>query len=192
MAVLGNSETTLLNDTAYGNETSHKGGDTYVAKIVTPFPSWLKPNDVLTAIKPWINVALDKKQDPPHFWYAASAGDGLVWVADRMLWLGLRATCGDDPEAIIAAGDEALRRDYLYTLVTYFIQKRLVDNRFIGPNYYSVMATVISNSGRPIKRVLTPFFTDAFGVIASDLEKLKTPEMYKYVKRIYVPEGKND
>ncbi len=49
---------------------------------------------------------------------AVSMANGIVYVKPEVLWNAIQETCaGRDSHVLAAAGDEAAKRDFIYTVV---------------------------------------------------------------------------
>jgi len=166
------------------NPLGHKPPDkdpTHAPERV-PLP-WFNPDSILTELKPWINVVAQGK------WGAVSMPDGLVYVNQDCLWGGLKKSASDEvlAQLLAADADEATKRSILYTVVWQLSEQRnAIAADMIDPNYYMIPVIILTGTGKPIagQPLLIPFRAEAFGMLPSDLESLKSPNLRRMVKSI--------
>lgn len=144
---------------------------------------WFFPDVVLTELKQWINVVAQSK------WGAVSMPDGLVYVNQDCLWGILKETVRPEDKATLLAadGDAGDKRDILHSVVWQLSEQRhAIAADLIDQNYYMIPVAIISGSNKPIAGTpfLIPFRSEAFGMLPSDLEELKSPNLRRMVKSI--------
>lgn len=151
---------------------------------------WFMPDNLLNELKQWINVVAQGK------WGAISMPDGLVYVNQDLLWALLKETVSPEikPSLIAADADESERRSILHSVVWQLSEQRhAIAADMLNPNYYMIPVVIINGSNKQIKGqpMLVPFRSEAFGMLPSDLEALKGPNIRRMVK-IVRPRTSND
>lgn len=167
-------------DDPLGHKAPDKSPTHVPERIAVP---WFDPSALLLELKPWINVVAQGK------WGAVSMPDGLVYVNQDCLWGGLKKCAPDDVKVklLAADADEAVKRSILYTVVWQLSEQRnAIAADMIDPNYYMIPVVIITGTGKPIngQPLLIPFRAEAFGMLPSDLEALKSPNLRRMVKSI--------
>ena len=153
----------------------------YIPKKVS-LPSSLDTDALLAAIKKQINQFERGSQGIQ--WNAISMPNGLVYVKTDGLWQAILEVCPDDTTIRAAGGDEATKRDFLYTVVWKLGEKDAVLTEMMGGNYYTIKTSVIGENDKLSTWFLIPFRASAFGVLPSDLESTKPAILKKIVKAI--------
>jgi hypothetical protein len=145
-------------------------------------PSSLDINALLAAIKKQINQV--ERGSFGIQWNAISMSNGLVYVKTDGLWQAILEVCPDDTTIRAAEGDEATKRDILYTVVWQLGAKDAVTTEMMGTNYYTIKTSVIGENDKISTWLLIPFRASAFGVLPSDFESTKPAILKKIVKAI--------
>jgi hypothetical protein len=110
--------------------------------------------------------------------------DGMVYVKTDGLWRAILEVCSDDTTIQAAGGDEATKRDILYTVVWNLGAKDAVATEMMASSYYTIKTNVISENEKLSSWLLIPFRASAFGVLPSDFESAKPAILKKIVKEI--------
>lgn len=145
-------------------------------------PTSLDTDALLAAIKKQINQV--ERGSFGIQWNAISMPNGLVYVKTDGLWQAVLEVCPDDTSIRAAEGDEATKRDILYTVVWQLGAKDAVATEMMGTNYYTIKTSVIGENDKISTWLLIPFRASAFGVLPSDLESTKPAILKKIVKAI--------
>lgn len=145
-------------------------------------PTSLDTDVLLAAIKKQINQV--ERGSLGIQWNAISMPNGLVYVKTDGLWQAILEVCPDDTFIRAAGGDEATKRDILYTVVWKLGEKDAVLTEMMGGNYYAIKTYIISENDNVTNWFLVPFRASAFGVLPSDLESTKPAILKKIVKAI--------
>lgn len=142
---------------------------------------WLSLEALLTELISWVNLLIKDR------WGAVSMPDGIVYVNHDCLWGVLKKIAPANPTLLTADADESSKRNILYSVVWTLSEKRnAIAAEMIGPGYYMIPVTIVTGTGKRVggSPLLIPFKAEAFGVLPSALEKMKSPELWKMVKSI--------
>jgi hypothetical protein len=159
------------------------GPDTSVPELFRIELPWFDPDKLLFAIKDLINVVSDTR------WKAVSMPDGTVYVNNSALWNELKKIAPVEIRADLAAAtlDQAKIRKIVFNVVWILSEKRnAIAAEMLKPEHYMVPVVIISGSGRQVQgdSMMIPFRAEAFGVLPSELEKLKSTKLRGMVKLI--------
>jgi hypothetical protein len=171
------SEQSAATDHPLGSEPKVQ----YKPKKVT-LPDSFDTDSLLTAIKKQINQV--ERGSLGIQWNAISMANGLVYVKTDGLWQAILEVCPDDTTIRAAGGDEATKRDILYTVVWQLGAKDAVATEMMGANYYTIKTSIIGENDKISYWLLIPFRASAFGVLPSDFESTKPAILKKIVKAI--------
>lgn len=149
---------------------------------------WLFCDTVLDELKKHINVITQNK------WGAVSQTDGRVYVNQDLLWHVLKQTVDKEvlPNLLAADAEESTKRDILYSVVWQLSEDRnAIAAETLSPDYYMISVIVTTGTNKPLPGniMLIPFRAEAFSALASDLEALKGPNLYRMVKTIRPRQG---
>jgi len=145
-------------------------------------PSSLDTDALLAAVKKQINQF--ERGSLGIQWNAISMPNGLVYVKTDGLWQAILEVCPDDTSIRAAGGDEATKRDLLYTVVWKLGEKDAVLTEMMGDSYYTIKTSIIGENDKISTWLLIPFRASAFGVLPSDLESTKPAILKKIVRAI--------
>ena len=155
----------------------------YVPKRIDLY--WFDAEYFLAELKPRINVLTGKR------WGAASMNDGLVYVSIQCFWEVLQQVAPDDIKIILSIARESDKRNSIFTAVRRLGEEnQAIMLSYMNPTYNTIETKIIdwndheqrTSHGKPF--LMIPFKAEAFGVLPSDLEALKTSAFSKVVKRI--------
>lgn len=146
-------------------------------------PEWLNLDAVLTYIAERINIVI-KDPELKGLWHAYSVADGFVWVSEKLVWKAVKEVAGHQLDLITADGDEAVRRNWLYSIVRRFGERGDVCIAMMKEGYYQAPVTIITGTGRSLPGFYVPFLSRAFGVDATTLERRKGSQIRGLVKNI--------
>jgi hypothetical protein len=121
---------------------------------------------------------------------AVSMANGIVYVKPEVLWNAIQETCaGRDSHVLAAAGDEAAKRDFIYTVVWNLGKtKDATVLEMMANSYYTIKTAVISDNDKVSTWSLIPFRASAFGVLPSEFESTKPAILKKLIKEIKIKE----
>lgn len=154
---------------------------TYVTKEATAVDSWLDPDIMLAEIKKWINVAKS------NGWGAVSMPDGLIYVTPVLFWQTIKLVAPDDIKSELGAcdTDRAKKDSVMLGAVTLLSERKdAVAIETMRAGYFTATTVVLSGGGKPSQKFLIPLRAHAFGLLPSELEGMKTPELLSLVKSI--------
>jgi len=146
-------------------------------------PSWLSLDAVLLYIAEHINAVI-KDDEMKGLWQAYSTADGYVWVKENLLWKAMKEVSGPRAQFLAADGDEATRRNWLYSVVRKLGEQGAICTAMMKKGYYQVPVTVMTGTGKTFSTFSIPFFARAFNVDAHQLEHLKGSQIRGLVKNI--------
>jgi len=117
--------------------------------------------------------------------------NGMVYVRPEGLWNAIQETCaGRDASILTAAGDEAAKRDFIFTVVWNLGKtKDATAIEMMAKSYYTIKTAVISDNDKVSTWSLIPFRASAFGVLPSEFESTKPAILKKLVKEIKLKEA---
>lgn len=145
---------------------------------------WFDPNEFLEKLLPHVNRVTSGR------WLACSMPDGVVYVQPRLFWMILKemAQARGVQEVLSADSDDALKRDYLYTILKQIQQhKNAVETSLIREGYFSAPFIVKMKTGESYRVLYIPLkASEAFGVSAGELESRKTGKL-KEIEAIVPP-----
>ena len=150
--------------------------------------SWYDADNILALIKRQVNQV---ERTPSGIqWQAVSMANGIVYVKPEVLWNAIQETCaGRDSHVLAAAGDEAAKRDFIYTVVWNLGKtKDATVLEMMANSYYTIKTAVISDNDKVSTWSLIPFRASAFGVLPSELESTKPAILKKLIKEIKIKE----
>jgi len=146
-------------------------------------PNWLSLDAVMLYIAEHINIVI-KDDEMKGLWQAYSTADGHVWVKENLLWKAMKEVTGPRVDLLAADGDEATRRNWLYSVVRKLGEQGAVCTAMMKKGYYQVPVTVMTGTGKTFSTFSIPFFARAFNVEAHQLERLKGSQIRGLVKNI--------
>jgi len=143
--------------------------------------SWLKIQEFLQELKKEINRVVDGK------WIAFSMPDGVVYVHPTGLWAIIKKLALKEriPEVITCEGDKTLKRSILVSLIKILRKEGCIEEGLIQEGYFSAPFLVHREDEKePVRVLYTPFRAEAFGVMPSELEKLKEGTVLKKITKV--------
>lgn len=154
-----------------------------------PLPSWYDADNIISVIKQQVNQ-VERTPSGVH-WQAVSLANGIVYVKPEGLWKAIQETCaGRDATILAAAGDEAAKRDFIFTVVWELGKvKDAIAIEMMASSYFTIKTAVISDSDKITNWLLIPFRASAFGVLPSEFESTKPAILKKLVKDIRIKEA---
>ena len=150
---------------------------------------WYDADNILALIKRQVNQ-VDRTASGVQ-WLAVSMPNGMVYVRPEGLWNAIQETCaGRDASILTAAGDEAAKRDFIFTVVWNLGKtKDATAIEMMAKSYYTIKTAVISDNDKVSTWSLIPFRSSAFGVLPSEFESTKPAILKKLVKEIKLKEA---
>ena len=117
--------------------------------------------------------------------------NGIVYVKPEGLWKAIQETCaGRDASVLVAAGDEAAKRDYIFTVVWELGRsKDATAIEMMAKSYFTIKTAVINDNDKVANWLLIPFRASAFGVLPSEFESTKPAILKKLIKDIKLKEA---
>ena len=132
---------------------------------------WFNPQEFLQELRPYIN-RLDGGR-----WDAFSMSSGYVYFQVKVLWEAAKkiARKKDSMDVLLGDGDEELRQNILYSIVSRLrTEKDAIARGLIRDTYFGAPFVVTMKDGRKFdKGYYTPFNAEAFSSTVSELEALK-------------------
>jgi len=152
-------------------------------------PSWYDADNILALIKHQVNQ-VERTASGIH-WTAVSMANGIVYVKPEGLWKAIQETCaGRDASVLAAAGDEAAKRDYIFTVVWELGKiKDATAIEMMAKSYFTIKTAVIGDNDKVTNWLLIPFRASAFGVLPSEFESTKPAILKKLIKDIKLKEA---
>ena len=124
-------------------------------------------------------------------------GVGKSWVARTMLQYlidnaiprasieTIKEVSSYDPVVYASEGFESEKRNLMFTVVSELARTRnALATGHVADGYYTSQVSIITGGGKRVPYLLIPFTAEAFGVLPSALEELKTPQLKRMVKEI--------
>ena len=151
-----------------------------------PLPSWWDKDVVIEAVQRDLNRVIHDNSGRAYWNVFSEPGTGHLWATEQFLWEVLKAMAkGTDASLLLADGDKAKKRDYLYTIVRELGREKLIDVDRMAEGYYTVPVNVVNRAGS-IPKFLIPFVDMAFPGLQSDREALKSVFLEKMVTKITI------
>ena len=168
-------------------ERDHPLGGMETEEIPLPVaqevPSWFDADAILAAIKKRINQ-IEDSAGRPH-WVAVSSNRGVVFVHPDGLWSALKEVREKNPTLLAADGDEATKRNLLYTVVWELHRvKGAIATDYVSRKYYTTQTTIVPGGGKGFSVLLVPFKVEAFGETDASLDEIKSSRLRKMVRDI--------
>jgi len=118
-------------------------------------------------------------------WSVVSMPNGLIYVNPDALWETIKEVSSYDPVVYASEGFESEKRNLMYTVVSELARtKNALATGHVADGYYTSQVSIITGGGKRVPYLLIPFTAEAFGVLPSALEELKTPQLKRMVKEI--------
>lgn len=147
-------------------------------------PDWYNTDDLIKEIGGMINRIYDAKGGKKT-WKAYSGENAIVWANETAVWDALQNIGGaNDADFLVTAGNEALRRNLVYSVVRKLGEERKVFTEMIGKTYYQMPVTILTGGGRSFSSFLIPFQQEVFGMTTEDLENRKKSVLHRMVASI--------
>ncbi|TYO96728.1 HD domain-containing protein [Geothermobacter ehrlichii] len=153
------------------------------------FPDNLDLEAVLSGLKKRIN-RIEKGR-----WSVVSIPEGLVLCQPDALWKEIRRVGKRTPELLLGDADEETKRKILAAVVERMSSElKAIETSIVAEGYYTSQCLVVMGSGKAFRSLLIPFRAEAFGVLPSHLEALKSPLLRQMVRKVKLPNqtGENE
>lgn len=146
-------------------------------------PDWFNADAIVTSLKNRINVV--ETTPKGEQWSVVSMPNGLIYVNPDALWETIKEVSSYDPMVYALEGFESEKRNLMYTVVMELARTRnALATGHVADGYYTSQVSIITGGGKRVPYLLIPFTAEAFGVLPSALEELKTPQLKRMVKDI--------
>jgi hypothetical protein len=146
-------------------------------------PDWFNADAIITSLKNRINVV--ESTSKGEQWSVVSMPNGLIYVNPDALWETIKEVSSYDPVVYASEGFESEKRNLMYTVVSELARTRnALATDHVADGYYTSQVSIITGGGKRVPYLLIPFTAEAFGVLPSALEELKTPQLKRMVKEI--------
>ncbi len=146
-------------------------------------PDWFNADAIITSLKNRINVV--ETTPKGEQWSVVSMPNGLIYVNPDALWETIKEVSSYDPVVYASEGFESEKRNLMYTVVSELARTRnALATGHVANGYYTSQVSIITGGGKRVPYLLIPFTAEAFGVLPSALEELKTPQLKRMVKEI--------
>ncbi len=146
-------------------------------------PDWFNADAIITSLKNRINVV--ETTSKGEQWSVVSTPSGLIYVNPDALWETIKEVSSYDPVVYASEGFESEKRNLMYTVVSELARTRnALATGHVADGYYTSQVSIITGGGKRVPYLLIPFTAEAFGVLPSALEELKTPQLKRMVKEI--------
>lgn len=146
-------------------------------------PDWFNADAIITSLKNRINVV--ETTSKGEQWSVVSMPNGLIYVNPDALWETIKEVSSYDPVVYASEGFESEKRNLMYTVVSELARtKNALATGHVADGYYTSQVSIITGGGKRVPYLLIPFTAEAFGVLPSALEELKTPQLKRMVKEI--------
>ena len=146
-------------------------------------PDWFVADAIIASLKKRINVV--ESTSKGEQWSVVSTPNGLIYVNPNALWETIKEVSGYDPVVYASEGFESEKRNLMFTVVSELARTRnALATDHVADGYYTSQVSIITGGGKRVPYLLIPFTAEAFGVLPSALEELKTPQLKRMVKEI--------
>jgi hypothetical protein len=146
-------------------------------------PDWFNADAIISSLKKRINVV--ESTSKGEQWSVVSTPNGLIYVNPDALWETIKEVSSYDPVVYASEGFESEKRNLMYTVVSELARTRnALATGHVADGYYTSQVSIITGGGKRVPYLLIPFTAEAFGVLPSALEELKTPQLKRMVKEI--------
>jgi len=152
-----------------------------------PSPTNLDLGAVLDGVRARINK-LEKGR-----WSVISTPEGVVLCQPDALWQVVKKLGGKAPELLLGDADGSIKRRILGEIVERMDKERqAIDTSLIQAGYHTAQCLVVMGSGKAMRLPLIPFKAEAFKVLPSQLEALKTPGLRNMVNTVKFNQKKGE
>lgn len=146
-------------------------------------PDWFNADAILSSLKKRINFV--ESTPKGEQWSVVSTPSGLIYVNPNALWETIKEVSNYDPVVYASEGFESEKRNLMFTVVSELARTRnALATGHVADGYYTSQVSIITGGGKRVPYLLIPFTAEAFGVLPSALEELKTPQLKRMVKEI--------
>lgn len=146
-------------------------------------PDWFDADAILSLLKKRINVV--ESTPKGEQWSVVSTPSGLIYVNPNALWETIKEVSNFDSMVYASEGFESEKRNLMFTVVSELARTRnALATGHVADGYYTSQVSIITGGGKRVPYLLIPFTAEAFGVLPSVLEELKTPQLKRMVKEI--------
>ncbi len=146
-------------------------------------PDWFNADAILSSLKKRINVVESTQKGEQ--WSVVSTPSGLIYVNPNALWETIKEVSNFDSMVYASEGFESEKRNLIFTVVSELARTRnALATNHVADGYYTSQVSIITGGGKRVPYLLIPFTAEAFGVLPSALEELKTPQLKRMVKEI--------
>ncbi|MEI6827681.1 MAG: HD domain-containing protein [Desulfuromonadales bacterium] len=146
-------------------------------------PDWFDADAIVASLKKRINVV--ESTSKGEQWSVISTHNGLIYVNPNALWETIKEVSNYDPVVYASEGFESEKRNLMFTVVSEMARTRnALATDHVADGYYTSQVSIITGGGKRVPYLLIPFTAEAFGVLPSALEELKTPQLKRMVKEI--------
>ena len=146
-------------------------------------PDWFNADAILSSLKKRINVV--ESTSKGEQWSVVSTPSGLIYVNPNALWETIKEVSNFDSMVYASEGFESEKRNLIFTVVSELARTRnALATDHVAGGYYTSQVSIITGGGKRVPYLLIPFTAEAFGVLPSALEELKTPQLKRMVKEI--------
>lgn len=132
---------------------------------------WFNVEEFLQQLLTHVNVLVQGR------WLACSMPNGIVYVQPRLVWMILKSLAVNKGihDVFFAESDEALKRNYLYTVLKQIQHhKNAVETSLIQEGYFSAPFVVRMKTGETYRTLYIPLRAyEAFGISVGELEARK-------------------
>jgi hypothetical protein len=131
--------------------------------------SWLNPDELIAAIKPYINKIIN------GFFYAFSMKNGYVYVQTGLLEEKIKKLGSEamDQTTKDMSMDKSLRQSVLLSVAGVLREKGFIANDLIKRDYFGGRFVLKMKDGTAVNGYFTPFNADAFSNSIGELEAKK-------------------
>ena len=151
--------------------------------VMLDIPDWFNADTIIMSLKNRINVV--ESTSKGEQWSVVSTPNGLIYVNPDTLWQTIKEVSNYDPVVYASEGFESEKRNLMYTVVSELARTRnALATGHVADGYYTSQVSIITGGGKRVPYLLIPFTAEAFGVLPSALEELKTPQLKRMVKEI--------
>lgn len=174
--------------TVFTNEVKERADSDYLknqSKVTAPPPAWFNRDKLREALKLRINRVNNNS------WDSASTPDGVVWFRFGALWDAIIESSDRDPDALGLGADHGAKGQIVRACL-----KACGDDCVIwgcmSPNHTGTKCVVTSISGAEKHNFLVPIRVSWFGLLPSDVEQQKKPEIRGMAAAIRLYRGKEE
>jgi hypothetical protein len=150
---------------------------------IVKIPGWFDADAIFDSLKKRINVV--ESTPKGEKWSVVSTSSGLIYANPEALWEAIKEVSNFDPLVYASEGFESEKRNLLFTVVSELARTRnALATDQVADGYYTSQVSIITGGGKRLPYLLIPFTAEAFGLLPSELEELKTPQLKRMVKEI--------